>query len=81
MYSLRKDLIPILVQPGYVPDGWLGALVGSKLFYDMTSEEKVEIQTSKLVKELGDRGRLRIGSRSQMSTPRSRSDRDSDEGQ
>ena len=25
-YSQRKDIIPILLQQGYVPDGWLGCI-------------------------------------------------------
>ena len=37
-YSQRKDIIPILLQQGYVPDGWLGALVGIRIYFDLTDE-------------------------------------------
>ena len=37
-YSQRKDIIPILLQQGYVPDGWLGALVGTRIYFDLTDE-------------------------------------------
>lgn len=34
-YSLKKLVIPILVERNYKARGWLGALLGSKLWYDI----------------------------------------------
>ena len=46
---------------GYVPDGWLGILVGTRLFFDLTGEDRLETSLPRLVRELGDRGRVRCG--------------------
>jgi len=35
-FNLRKPIIPILVEQNYRPDGWLGALLGTKLYYDLS---------------------------------------------
>eukprot|EP00300_Choanocystis_sp_HF-7_P009268 c16346_g1_i1.p1 GENE.c16346_g1_i1~~c16346_g1_i1.p1 ORF type:complete len:335 (-),score=83.52 c16346_g1_i1:70-1074(-) len=37
-FRLKKTMIPVLVQPGYVGNGWLGALMGTKLYFDYDSE-------------------------------------------
>jgi len=34
-YTRKKCLIPVMFEKGYKPDGWLGILVGSKLYYNM----------------------------------------------
>ena len=57
-FQQRKEVIPLLMQPGYVPDGWLGALVGARLYFDFTVETEFEAQALRLVKELGNRGRM-----------------------
>ena len=57
-YRLNKDVIPLLLQADYVPDGWLGLLVGAKLHFDLSSKEKISSQLPRLIKELGVRGRL-----------------------
>ncbi|CAK8692291.1 unnamed protein product [Clavelina lepadiformis] len=41
-YKLRKPIIPLLLNPGYDPDGWLGALLGTKLYVDLSSENDCE---------------------------------------
>ena len=35
----KKPFIPLLMQKGYKPDGWLGIIVGSKIFIDFTKLE------------------------------------------
>jgi len=35
-FQMRKPIIPLLVEPGYKADGWMGAILGSKLWYDFT---------------------------------------------
>ncbi|KAH9257260.1 hypothetical protein BASA81_004417 [Batrachochytrium salamandrivorans] len=37
----NRKLIPVLVEPGYVfkADGWLGLLLGSKLYYDVSGSQ------------------------------------------
>ncbi|CAK8677564.1 unnamed protein product [Clavelina lepadiformis] len=37
-YKLKKPIIPLLLESGYNPDGWLGALLGTKLYVDLSNE-------------------------------------------
>ena len=48
-YSQRKDIIPLLLQQGYIPDGWLGALVGTRIYFDLTEEETLNVQVYSFV--------------------------------
>ncbi|KAJ7372095.1 hypothetical protein OS493_020519 [Desmophyllum pertusum] len=56
-YQLRKDIIPLMVQRNYQPDGWLGMIVGTKLWIDFRNSYSIETGMAKLMKELGVRGR------------------------
>ena len=56
-YQLRKDIIPLMMQRNYKADGWLGMLVGTKLWIDFQSKHVIEAGARKLIKELGGRGR------------------------
>jgi hypothetical protein len=51
-FRLRKPYIPLRLQQGYYPDGWLGALAGSKLVFDFSVPSKYEDSVKHLVKEL-----------------------------
>ncbi|XP_069136765.1 uncharacterized protein [Argopecten irradians] len=57
-YKLRKSFIPLCVQERYVADGWLGMLIGTKLYFDISTEQLFDQQIPNLMKEIGDRGRL-----------------------
>ena len=41
-YTRKKCLIPVMVEKGYKPDGWLGILVGSKLYYNMFNTDMMQ---------------------------------------
>ena len=56
-YQLRKDIIPLMMQRKYRGDGWLGMLVGTKLWFDFQSKQSIEPGVTKLIKELGVRGK------------------------
>ena len=56
-YQLRKDIIPLMMQRKYRGDGWLGMLVGTKLWFDFNSQQSMEPSVTKLIKELGGRGK------------------------
>lgn len=43
-------MIPLMMESGYTPDGWLGIVLGSKLWMDFRKEPTVGIQ--QLVKEI-----------------------------
>ena len=42
----------------YKPDGWLGIIVGTKLWIDFTERHKLDTSAEKLMKELGNRGKI-----------------------
>ena len=56
-YQLRKDIIPLMMQRNYQADGWLGMLVGTKLWIDLQRKQIVDSAVGKLIKELGGRGK------------------------
>ncbi|WAR05160.1 hypothetical protein MAR_020529 [Mya arenaria] len=58
VYRLRKDFIPLRLQQEYVPDGWLGILVGTRLYFDVFMDSLLDRQVPRLLRELGDRGRI-----------------------
>ncbi|XP_069137832.1 uncharacterized protein [Argopecten irradians] len=57
-YQVNKEIIPILMQNRYKPDGWLGILVGSKLFYEFTHKYAFDKKMSELIRELENRFRI-----------------------
>ena len=59
-YQLRKDVIPLMVDGKYRPDGWLGFIVGSKFWIDFSEKHKLDSNVTKLVKELGTRGKIEV---------------------
>jgi hypothetical protein len=50
-YRLKKSILPILSQSKYKPDGWLGMLLGTKLYIDFTKSD-FQSNYNKLVKEI-----------------------------
>ena len=57
-FKLGKDIIPLMMQRNYKADGWLGILVGTKLWIDLQSKQDVDSGVRKLIKELGGRGKI-----------------------
>jgi uncharacterized coiled-coil protein SlyX len=61
-YNLRKALIPVKPEAGYRPDGWLGALVGNKLYFDFSKgEETHDEKFGQLLKEIERHGVAKAG--------------------
>ena len=58
IFRLRKDIVPLRLQPGYRPDGWLGILVGTRLYFDFSKEDLATSNLPRLIKELGNRGKI-----------------------
>lgn len=56
-YQLRKDIIPLMMQKNYKADGWLGMLLGTKLWIDFQSKHIVDSGVTKLIRELAGRGK------------------------
>jgi len=57
-FRLRKRIIPLRLQPGYLPDGWLGALAGSKLVFDCSLPSNLEEAVRNVIRELGNVGKV-----------------------
>jgi len=38
--KLRKPIVPVVAEPGYRPDGWLGLILGDRLYFDFRKDEK-----------------------------------------
>jgi hypothetical protein len=51
-YRLHKDIVPLIMQPKYKADGWLGALLGNKLYFDISDPEKLTTNMPSLMIEL-----------------------------
>ena len=37
-FQLKKDFIPLMMEENYKPDGWLGILLGTRLWTDFTNQ-------------------------------------------
>ncbi|GAB1603875.1 uncharacterized protein LOC106868605 isoform X1 [Argonauta hians] len=60
-FRLRKDYIPMMMQKKYNPDGWLGTMLGAKLFFDFSGRHPFEKSFGGLIKELRGRGQYSPG--------------------
>ncbi|XP_046563068.1 uncharacterized protein LOC124271941 [Haliotis rubra] len=56
-FSLEKKIVPLLMQRAYKPDGWLGMIKGTKLFFDFSGKYPFDQKLTDLVKELGEHGK------------------------
>jgi hypothetical protein len=41
-YSRKKKLIPVMMEKSYAPDGWLGIIMGTKLYYNMHTVDEMQ---------------------------------------
>ena len=61
-YTRKKPLIPVMFERNYKPDGWLGIIMGSKLYYPMYNSDEIRDSMPGLVGEISlctARGRSR----------------------
>ena len=59
-------MIPLMMQKDYSPKGWLGLILGTRMWYAMWDAEKdddasFERRLDSVVREIGDRGKLMVG--------------------
>eukprot|EP01048_Picozoa_sp_COSAG05_P005045 COSAG05_NODE_290_length_12056_cov_14.204232_10_plen_452_part_00 len=60
-FQQKKEMVPLMLEDGYRANGWLGMLLGVRLWYGfygtvLSSEEAFEGKMEELCRELGDRG-------------------------
>jgi len=48
----KKKMIPVRLQAGYMPEDWLGLLLGSKLYFDFSNQETFDDKMKELLKEI-----------------------------
>ena len=51
-FQQRKKIVPLMLQRGYKPDGWLGFILGAKLFFDFSGKYSFQDKFNDLFKEL-----------------------------
>ena len=61
-HQQEKDMVPLMVEEGYSPKGWLGMILGVRLWYGffgptLVSEGAFEGKVDELCRELGMRGK------------------------
>ncbi|XP_071108142.1 uncharacterized protein [Haliotis cracherodii] len=56
-FSLQKTIVPLLMQRAYKPDGWLGMIKGTKLFFELSGKYDFQAKVNDLIKELGNKGK------------------------
>ena len=61
MQNEDVDLIPLMMEANYRPRGWLGLIMGTRLYYaffekELEEESAFEARVDSLVREVGDRG-------------------------
>ena len=61
-HQQQKEMVPLMLEEGYRPNGWLGMLLGVRIWYGfygsvLGSEDAFEGKMAELCRELGDRGK------------------------
>lgn len=49
----KKHFIPILMEHSYQPDGWLGIMIGARLYFDFSGKYDFESKANELLRQLG----------------------------
>jgi hypothetical protein len=67
-YSLarRKKIIPLMMQENYEPRGWLGMVLGQKLYYKMHDEEAMQGSVTSLVGTLRKQKEIVAGGQTKL---------------
>ena len=55
-FQRKKPIVPLMLQRKYKPDGWLGLIMGAKLYINFDGKYKYEEAMTMLLKELCGRG-------------------------
>ncbi|WAQ93856.1 hypothetical protein MAR_006327, partial [Mya arenaria] len=51
-FKLNKKIIPLCMDMNYKPDGWLGIMIGTKLFFDFSGKYKFSDKMGDLQNEI-----------------------------
>ncbi|KAK3575912.1 hypothetical protein CHS0354_002553 [Potamilus streckersoni] len=53
-YQLKKKIVPLKMENGYKPDGWLGFLAGTRLFFDFSEKYPFDEKIKELLREIAN---------------------------
>ncbi|XP_048584283.1 uncharacterized protein LOC5504951 [Nematostella vectensis] len=56
-YTQKKPIVPLMMENGYKPDGWLGMIMGSKLYFNFAPGNNIRETAEKLMREIGEKGK------------------------
>eukprot|EP00301_Raphidiophrys_heterophryoidea_P020935 c5500_g1_i1.p1 GENE.c5500_g1_i1~~c5500_g1_i1.p1 ORF type:complete len:658 (+),score=151.86 c5500_g1_i1:37-2010(+) len=56
--KLKKDIRPLILEKGFVPESWVALAVGSQQAFDFSDPDRFEETLLSLVASLGDKGRI-----------------------
>lgn len=56
-FQRKKRIIPIMMEQGYKPTGWLGALLGTRLYINLYDPRSISAKLPLLIRELGNDGK------------------------
>ena len=61
-HQQEKDMVPLMMEDGYRAKGWLGMILGMRLWYGfygatVESDDAFEDKVNELCRELGERGK------------------------
>ncbi|XP_052271259.1 uncharacterized protein LOC127871976 isoform X2 [Dreissena polymorpha] len=51
-FKKNKEILPLKMERGYDPDGWLGIICGTKMFYEFSGKYKFEDKLKELLRAL-----------------------------
>ena len=54
-FQLKKPILPLMMQRYYKPDGWLGIMMGAKLYVNFDGKYTFQKAMDMLVKELSEK--------------------------
>ena len=52
MFQLRKKFVPLIMQYKYKPDGWLGMILGAKMYVEFSQRREYQNSLDLLIKEM-----------------------------
>jgi DNA-binding transcriptional MerR regulator len=65
-HQVEVEMLPLMMEKGFSPTGWLGLLVGTKLYFNfhpaaVETEDLFLQQIEQVVRSLGERGKPKVG--------------------
>ena len=61
-HQQELDMVPLMLTEGFKPKGWLGLILGTRMWYafwdaDQDEDAAFELRLDAVVREIGDRGK------------------------